>query len=479
MRIRIILSLISIVLVTDLHGQDIDARSRLVDRLLQRCYEQEIFNGVALVAENGEVLLHKSYGHSDFQNNIDLELTDRFYIGSLTKQFTSTLILILWEEGVLDIHERIGKYIPEYSSSEYEDITIYHLLTHRAGLSNYTAIPEFDKARIYSREEFLNFSKRPLLFEPGSSWQYSNTGYYLLGLIAERSTESSYASLLKDQIFKPLGMHDSGFDTSWIEEDRAYGHWLTIDGIQPMPDYSLGTLFSSGGVYSTAEDLYKWDQSLYNSEILSDSLKEILFKPVSNDYACGWYVKRGIDSDGQLFERHFHGGWIKGYHAFMLRRIPDRQVVILLDNTYSQELQTIKNAIWSILIGENPPKIKPMFSKLLFEASSEGSLRALMDSVFYFQSSFAELYDFEEFDINKVAYRLMEADRLEEANMILIFNMDRYPDSWNVYDSLGELRLKQGNLAESKMLYERSLELNPGNVSAREALSQIDHLGGP
>ena len=115
-----------------------------------------------------------------------------------------------------------------------------------------------------------------------------------------------------------------------------------------MPNYSLSSLFSTGGLYSTCSDLFKWNQALYTNVLLSDSSKNTLFNPVQNDYACGWFVKKGLDENGEYYERHFHGGWIKGYHAFILRRIPSQQVIILLDNSYSQAIQTIKNRIKTI-----------------------------------------------------------------------------------------------------------------------------------
>ncbi len=281
---------------------------------------------------------------------------------------------------------------------------------------------------------------------------------------------------MEENIFAPLEMNNTAYDKTWIQENTAKGFLRTINGLSPMPDYSLSTLFSTGGIYSTAEDLFKWDQALYTNSILSDSSKTILFDPVLNDYSCGWYVKKGIDEEGEIYERHFHGGWIKGYHAYILRRIPSKQVIILLDNSYSQEIQTIKNRIWSALINEKIREIKPKLSNLLFDACSENELTEILDSISNDTDLFKNQFSFEEFDINKVAYRLMESERFSEANELLHFNMDLYPDSWNVYDSLGELRMKQGKHKEAKKLYEESLVLNPENTSATKALINIERI---
>ena len=449
------------------------AKAEVIDSLLNECLDRGIFNGVALVADEGEVILHKGYGVSDVETGSRLKLSDRFYIGSLTKQFTSALIFRLQEEGFLNIDQPISRYLPEFDTPEFEKITLHHLLAHTSGLNNYTSFSEFDRAKPYTESEFITFIQRPLLFEPGSSWNYSNTGYYLLGVIAQRVSNKTYGDLLQEQIFGPLNMTNTGYDTAWIEKNLAHGYYRTIHGMSPMPDYSLVTLLSSGGMYATAEDLFKWDQALYTDRLLSDSSKAILFEPVQNDYACGWYVKRGVDG-GQPYERHFHGGWIKGYHAFILRRIPSKQVVILMDNSYSQEIQTIKNRIWSALIEEEVRDIRPKLSNLLYQSCVNHTLEQVVDSISNNLDLFEGQYTFEEFDINAVGYRLMEAERFSEAAILFTFNLSRYPESWNVYDSMGELKLATRDYNEAEKLYRKSLTLNPENVSAKEALEKIE-----
>ncbi len=452
------------------------SKEEVIDSLLNQCLERGIFNGVALVADQGEIILHKSYGNSDISSVSQLELSDRFYISSLTKQFTSALIFLLQEDGLLSINDPISKHLPEFESAEYKQITIHHLLTHTSGLDNYTSFPDFDRSKNYSEEEFIAFIRTPVLFEPGSGWNYSNSGYYLLGIIAQRVSKQTFGELLNEKIFVPLNMKSTAFNTTWLTNNVAHGFFRTIDGMSPMPEYSLSTLFSTGGMYSTAEDLFKWDQALYSNQLLSDSSKSVLFNPKKNDYACGWYVKKGIDEDNQPYERHFHGGWIKGYHAFILRRIPDKQVVILLDNSYSQELQTIKNRIWSALIEEEIRPIKPSLSNLLYDACANKTVEQVMDSITKNIEVFENQFTIEEYDVNTVAYRLMEVGRYIEANKLFSFNLNRYAESWNVYDSMGELQLLLGNYSEAEQLYKNSLVLNPENVSAIRALKKIELL---
>jgi CubicO group peptidase (beta-lactamase class C family) len=450
-----------------------DLKTHKIDSLLSACANAGIFNGVALVNDGGEIILHKSYEVSNRQKNKPLVLNDRFYIGSVTKQFTAVLILQLQQQNLLNVTDPIHKYLPEFNEVPYQNISIHHLLTHTSGLNNYTGSPGFDAAKDYTTPEMFHLIKSPLLFKVGSKWSYSNSGYYLLGKIAEKVGKKPYGDLLDEQIFTPLQMHHTAFDTSWLKTNVANGYWRTINGFSPMQNYSLHTLFSSGGIYSTALDLFKWDKALYSNQLLNDSLKKLLFNPVLHDYACGWYVKKGIDETGEFYERHFHGGWIKGYHAFLFRRIPSKQLVVLLDNSYSQELQDIKNRIWSILIEEDVKVIKPKLSNYLFDACANSELKQHIDLIESDLNAYERKFKFEEFDINTVGYRLMNANRFEEATIVFYFNMKRYPNSWNVYDSMGELRLKMGHKEEAKKMYLKSLDLNPDNTSAKNALEKI------
>lgn len=450
-----------------------NSRQQRIDSLLTAVHANGLFNGVALVADSGNIILHKGYGVADRANNTPLSVDDRFYIGSLTKQFTAVLILQLQEAGLLNINNSVAIYLEEFNKPAWAGITIHQLLTHTSGLGSYTSHPDFDKAVPYSEQAMFQFIKHPLLFHPGTDWSYSNSGYFLLGIIAERVSNTEYGTLLHENIFVPLKMSSTKFDTKWLEKNAAKGYRRTVAGITPMPAYTPSTLFSTGGMYSTARDLYAWTQGLNGNALLSDNSLEILFQPLQHDYACGVYVKRGTDENGNSFERHFHGGLLQGYHSYLLRRLPQKQVVILLDNFHNSQIQTIKNRIWSALEDEEIREVKPKLSYLLFDACKGDSFIPTIDSIANNTSAFEAQFLLEEFDINTVGYRLMEADRHAEAYALFEFNRKRYPESWNVYDSMGELQLKQGNFQEAERLYRKSLELNPDNTSAENALEKM------
>lgn len=475
-RIPLLFFLLSVALLAPGFSQAQAAdKAERIGEILEACHASGVFNGVALVADGGKVILHKAYGNADESTRRPLELDDRFYIGSITKQFVALLVLRMQEQGKLSVDDPLSRYVPEFTKGDYSDVTLYHLLTHSSGIPNYTARSDFDAAVPYTEAEMLDFIVQPLEFRAGTRFAYSNSGYYLLGRVLEQVSGMSFGEMLEQEICGPLGMKGTGFSRKWLGERVAKGHWRTVEEeMGPMPDYALETLLSSGGMYSTAADLFTWNEALYGNELLSEASKELLFTPFQGDYACGWRVHKGYDESGERFERHQHGGMIKGYHSFILRRIPPRQCVILLDNNFNQEIQGIKNSIWSVLIGKNGWVPKPKLSNFLFEACANSGLGVALDAVDMNPTLFEERFEIEEYDVNTVGYRLMAAERYEEAELVLQWNRKHYPGAWNVYDSLGELYLKMGDEEEAERMYERSLELNPQNESAVRALEGMD-----
>ncbi len=454
-------------------GSSINAQQARIDSILTTCQQNGFFNGVALVVDDGEIILHKGYGFKSPNNQKKISKSDRFYIGSITKQFASMLALQLCRDQKLDLNSSIKKYIPELNHARYDSITVYHLMTHTSGIPSFQLFKEFSASVSYTEKEMMEMMNRPTHFIAGTKYEYSNSGYYLLGIIIERVSQQSFGELLQQNILQPVKMKNTGFDTTWLNKKVAKGFWRTPTGYQPMPEYSLNTLYTSGGMYSTAHDLYRWDQALYTNLLLPDSLKTIYFSRFKGDYACGWRVHKGLNDNGQYFERHQHGGIIKGYHSFILRRIPQRQTVILLDNFYNQEIQAIKNSIWSVLEGSGGWIPKQNLSNLFYSKAELEDLGQLIDDITMNLSRYEDKYYFEEYDINTVGYRFMDAGQLQKARMVLEFNRSFYPKSWNVYDSLGEVYLKLGQKEKAKKMYQKSLDLNPKNTSATQALEKL------
>lgn len=319
-----------------------------IDTLINAYSKLYRFNGAALVAKNGKVLLNKGYGYRNAADKILNNEETIFQLGSITKQFTSAVILKLQEEKKLSVSDKLSKYFPDYPKGD--SITIQQLLTHTSGIYNYTNDPDFmtnETAKSATREKMMAlFKDKPLDFSPGTSWNYSNSGYSLLGYIIEAVTKQPYEQAVRKYIFTPLHMTHSGFDfTHLTSAAKATGYFKMNDKesiAAPIVDSSVS--FSAGAIYSTTGDLYLWHQALEHNTVLSKKQQEAAYTPVKNNYGYGW----GIDSiEGK--RRVGHGGGIFGFITNISRVPEDDVCIVLLSNASDQSLNNITNSIYAIL----------------------------------------------------------------------------------------------------------------------------------
>ncbi|MEO6453740.1 MAG: serine hydrolase domain-containing protein [Ginsengibacter sp.] len=319
-----------------------------IDTLINAYAKLYLFNGSTLVAKNGAVLLSKGYGYRNVGDKVLNSDQTVFQLGSITKQFTSAVILKLQVENKLWVSDKLSKYFPGYPKGD--SITIQHLLTHTSGIYNYTDDQNFMANEITkpaNRERMMSlFKDKPLDFSPGTSWNYSNSGYFLLGYIIEEVTKEPYWEAVRRYIFTPIHMTHSGFDFNHlISKNKALGYLKLNDKeaiSAPIVDSTVS--FSAGAVYSTTSDLFKWHQALEHYTVLSKNQQEAAYTPVKNSYGYGWL----IDSiEGK--RRVGHGGGIPGF-VTNLSRVPEDDVcIILLSNASDQTINEITNSIYAIL----------------------------------------------------------------------------------------------------------------------------------
>ena len=230
---------------------------------LYNSYQQ--FNGSVLAAENGKVIFKKGYGMANMEWNIPVETDTKFRLGSITKQFTSMLILQLVKEGKIKMEGKLTDYLPDYRKDTGDRITIHQLLNHTSGVPSYTGLPNFfqDVSRNpYGVSDFVKkYASGDLEFEPGAKFNYNNSGYFLLGAIVERVTGKPYEQVLKERIFDPIGMKNTGYDHhDTILAKRAAGYERRPGGFVNAPYLDMSLPYAAGSLYSTVEDLYLWDQ---------------------------------------------------------------------------------------------------------------------------------------------------------------------------------------------------------------------------
>ena len=283
------------------------------------------FRGTVLVACGGNVLLKKGYGNQE--NTI-------YQIASVTKTFTATAILKLAERGRLSLQDKLSKYYPDYPKGD--SITIQHLLTHTSGIYNYTMDREFmetSAGQPATEEQMLAlFKDKPLDFSPGTGWNYSNSGYMLLGYIIQKVTGMTYQQALRKHLFGPDGMHDSGFDFAGLNSPFKASTDL------PLVDSSVS--YAAGSIYSTVGDLYKWHQLLQTQT----SVMEPAYTAFKGNYGYGWVIDSAY---GHKVVGHSGGIW--GFRSNFVRVPEDDICIVLLSNTETPLLDAMTKKIFAVL----------------------------------------------------------------------------------------------------------------------------------
>jgi len=301
------------------------------------------FMGSALVASGDDVVFSKGYGYANLEWNVPNDPSTKFRLGSITKQFTSALILLLEEDGKLSIQDPVSRHIPEAPAS-WSGITLYHLLTHTSGIHNFTALPDYRVRQVQPSSPAAQLDRlrdEPLDFEPGTEYRYSNSGYLMLGLVVERVSGRRYADVLQERIFGPLGMRDSGYDSNTaVIPHRAAGYAPGPNGPVNARFVDMSVPHAAGALYSTTGDLLKWMRGLFGGRVLKPESLRKMTTPYLNNYALGLNVREvdGIQMIG-------HGGSINGFNAFLAYYPQSETTVVVLANLSGNAPQQIALAL--------------------------------------------------------------------------------------------------------------------------------------
>jgi CubicO group peptidase (beta-lactamase class C family) len=311
------------------------------------------FNGVALVAKKGEVLLHKAYGWRNVAAQAPNDTSTRFPILSITKSFTAMVLLKLQEQNKLSLNDKLSKYFPDFPNGD--KITVEQLISHTSGIYNYTDdIGEEDSALVnhpISRQLFLDIVyNKPPNFSPGKGFAYNNSGYYLAGLVVEKATGKSYEQNVRELIFDPLGMSRSGFAFNGLPEaEKATGYQFLTDQQQKPYTYLDSTVgYSAGAIYSTTGDLYNWTQAIAQQQLLSPASWKQALTRKAGDYGLGFRLNN-------FFGRDYikHSGGYPGFVSEFVYYPKQEVTIILLKNsgTYGEDVWPVTMGISSIVFG--------------------------------------------------------------------------------------------------------------------------------
>ena len=316
-----------------------DKRKRKINSFFKNKFSKHQFNGNILFAENGNIISQKSFGYSNFRKRELLTENHSFQLASVSKPFTSLAILQLIEKKKINLLDSIQKFFPEFP---YEGITIHQLLSHRSGMSQYTHFCDApdsiwpDKSITINNDDVINIISKivPLInYKPDHKYYYCNTNYLLLASILEKVSGLSFKQYMKKHIFNPSGMYNSIiYDRTNFEELilPAQGY----ENKTPWEDVYLNGVVGDKGVYSTTEDLLRFDRALEKNIFISDSLKKLAFSKMNKDrngnknYGYGFRLKEHKNY-GKIV---YHTGWWKGFRSYFIKVVDKNQTIIVLNN---------------------------------------------------------------------------------------------------------------------------------------------------
>jgi CubicO group peptidase (beta-lactamase class C family) len=347
----------------DQDSREIPGLEGQIDKLLSRYYRPGEPGAVVIAVKKGNVVFCRAYGMADLELGVELRPDMILGIGSVSKPFTATAVMILVERGILSLDDPVTRFIPDYPTQDHT-VTIRHLLSHTSG------IPEIHGVEGYwdlIREEISPsglidlFKDRPLDFSPGEKWNYSNSNYHLLGRIIEIASGQPFQEFLQENVLEPSGMEQTCFASHrHILPRRARGYQKEKESYVNAPYMSPTHLFAAGDLFTTVYDLARFDTSLHQGILLSDSSVKALFTPFvlkggrQGNSGLGWFL--------DMFKGRkivYHGGGIYGYIAHILRFVDEEVFVALLSNRINPSAvpgtEAIARMVGAIVVGDPVP----------------------------------------------------------------------------------------------------------------------------
>jgi CubicO group peptidase (beta-lactamase class C family) len=308
------------------------------------------FRGTILIAREGRVLTTSSYGFANLEDEIPNTRQTKFHLASITKTFTAMAIMMLAERGQLNVQDPICKYLTECPAA-WQPVSIHHVLTMSSGIPNFTDFPDWLMTRALPAtyaSTIARFKDKPLDFPPGSKYSYSNSGYVLLAYIVEKVSGTTYEGFLRENIFAPLKMVNTGYDDNKvILSRRAIGYAREGIRLVRAPYLSTSVVKGAGGLYSTVDDLLLWDQALYEDKLVSQKSLETIFTIHAGDFGYGWHI------DEQFKRRRiFYDGVIIGFKSSISRYPAEKVTIILLTNSDDVFINSAIRDLAAIVFGE-------------------------------------------------------------------------------------------------------------------------------
>lgn len=432
--------------------------------------ESNGFSGAVLVAKGDSIILNKGYGLANKEKSFANTPKTVFDICSVTKQFTGTAILKLAEDEKLELTDSLSTYFKDLPFDK-QNITIHHLLTHSGGFGHGIGKGDFD--HIPEKEYFQQLFDTDLLFIPGEKYEYSNSGFSILGRIIEIVSGKSYESYLREELFKPAGMAQTGYLLPKWGSDLVANEYLynVINKGNHISKYQQDgkiawPLKANGGINSTQEDMYKWYLALKNNTVLNKQSIEKLTAPhileyegESSYYGYGWVTFQSDRGTKIITHNGFNG---VSYYEFIW--FPEEDALILFStNSSTRESMGISFEVEKMLFNKNykaEPFSKNKVTELLtFTESYTGNVRDLGKEL---KQKFEAMLDAPVY-LNRLSGIYLRGDEIEKAIVITELNTQLFPDNGNVWDTMGDAYFAANQNEKAKDSYKKALEFKPEN----------------
>ena len=452
-------------------GKALDAK---LDAYLQAATRHEQFSGTVLLARDWRPVFVRSYGMANYELGVPNASDTVFRLASVTKQFTALAIMQLQEQGKLAVDDPVCRYLADCPPA-WAPITIRQLLNHTSGIANFSSLPQWDEVlsrRDYTPVELVSlFRDLPLRFAPGTKFEYSNSGYHLLGLVIERASGMGWGAYMQRRILGPLGMTHSGdIDTRALVPHRASGYYSLGTTFINAPIISRTVGYAAGGLYSTVGDLLLWERALVPGRLIGGASLDAMFTPARNGYGFGWRI-------GERFGRREmdHSGSDNGFSTYIVRFPDERLTAIVLSNSDRASAGKVGNAMAGLALGQTVATPTAQLREILWDRIDRGGVAAAIDRYRELKRARAAM-DFSDDALVGLGYDLYEARRYADARAIFRFNLTLFPKSAYSHDGLADIAIAEGDPTQAMTLFRQSLALDPANTYASDALAR---LGGP
>ncbi|MEM5564620.1 serine hydrolase [Psychroserpens sp. AS72] len=445
--------------------------------------------GNILVYEKGEVIFKSSNGLRSINPIDSLDLDSQFRLASVSKQFTGMAIMKLKEAGKLEYDQKVNTILTDFP---YDNITVRQLLYHISGLTDYERIidqnfvkEDSTKQYILGNDEILKVFYRvdpELDFQPGEKWEYSNTGYLVLASIVEKISGQHFRDFLKEQITDPIGMANTTLYNYQIDADpkmpnRVFGYRKALNQKDLIiNDYNIvNDVRGDGGIYSTVEDLYKWNMALANHTIISkEYLDEAWESGKTNDgeytgYGFGWFLEY---NPGEPRVINHSGGWF-GFVTFLHNEVDAKSGFIILTNDSGENFGPIYDNIERLRAGEpyQMPKksVTNEMAKKIYE-------KDVNEAITFYNSVKTDTISYRvgENDINQLGYLLINENKIDAAAQIFKLNIKEHPKSANVYDSYGDALLMQGDSIQALANFQMCYQMDESLMYAKDKAEALE-----